>query len=63
MLATAAHYRMRPSDMLGIADPYAAFCLDEACALIWREMSGEQRKTPRFSGEKDDLLSFLRERK
>ena len=24
----------RPSELLDISDPYTAFCLDEACALI-----------------------------
>lgn len=28
----------RPSEMMGIEDTYTAFCFDEACAYILREL-------------------------
>lgn len=33
-MGTAQRYKVRPSELMGIEDPYTAFCLDEACALI-----------------------------
>lgn len=36
-------YRLRPSEILEIPDPYTAFCLDEACALIMQKLDeGEE---------------------
>lgn len=40
-------YRKAPSDILGIADPYTAFCLDEACLYI-KHMIQEEKRTPNF---------------
>lgn len=27
-------YKVRPSEIMGISDPYTAFCFDEACYFI-----------------------------
>lgn len=27
-------YRCRPSELMGLEEPYEAFCFDEACAFI-----------------------------
>lgn len=38
-------YRKRPSELLAIDDPYTAYCLDEACALIVQHMqNGDEPK-------------------
>lgn len=34
VLSMAKRYRTRPSEFLGIDDPYMAFCFDEACTYI-----------------------------
>lgn len=39
-------YRERPSKLLDIAEPYTAFCLDEACAYIINQL--EAKKEPKF---------------
>lgn len=39
----SAHYRVRPSEMMGIDDDYVAFCFNEACAYISMKVeNGEQ---------------------
>jgi hypothetical protein len=38
----AQRYGVRPSDLTRTRDPYAAYCLDEACALA----SGDWRAPP-----------------
>ena len=38
MLGLANTYKCRPSTLFGIADPYTAFCFDEACAYIQKEI-------------------------
>ena len=45
-LAMAQRYRKRPSELLCIDDGYTAYCLDEACEYIWRQM--EEGKQPFF---------------
>lgn len=39
-------YGCRPSELVGIEEPYEAFCLDEACAYIRIRM--EEDETPKF---------------
>lgn len=45
----AQTYRCRPSEMVGTADDYAAYCLDEACAYILGAL--EEGKRPFFGEE------------
>ena len=40
-------YKCRPSTLIDIYDPYTAFCFDEACAYIIRQM--EEGKEPAFT--------------
>lgn len=49
MLGSANIYKVRPSSLLDIADPYTAFCFDEACAFIITQL--EQGNEPRFKKE------------
>lgn len=39
-------YAERPSSLLGVTDPYTAFCLDEACAFIIRKL--DNKEEPKF---------------
>lgn len=39
-------YTERPSNLLGVTDPYTAFCLDEACAFIIRKL--DNKEEPKF---------------
>lgn len=39
-------YKVRPSTLLDITDPYTAYCFDEACAYMVGEM--EQGNEPQF---------------
>lgn len=39
-------YKCRPSTLVGICDPYTAFCFDEACTYIVRQI--EDGKEPSF---------------
>lgn len=34
----AKSYNSRPSQLMAITDPYTAYCLDEACAYIMKEL-------------------------
>ncbi|MBR3795330.1 MAG: hypothetical protein IKK34_04800 [Clostridia bacterium] len=42
---------MRPSDLLGIDDPYTAWCLDEACLFII-DKARKDKKEPDFDRPK-----------
>lgn len=46
VLGLANVYKCRPSTLLDLADPYTAFCFDEACACITRKM--EDGDEPQF---------------
>ena len=46
---TAVKWRIRPSMLLEIDDCYTAYCLDEACAYIGRQL--EDEKEPRFKSK------------
>nr|DAG82223.1 MAG TPA: hypothetical protein [Caudoviricetes sp.] len=37
-------YKIRPSEVLFIEDPYTAFCLDEACYYIRTKMEVDKEK-------------------
>jgi hypothetical protein len=37
----AQTWNKRPSELLGIVDPYAAYCFDEACGLWGSTISNE----------------------
>lgn len=43
--------KVRPSDLLGIDDPYAAWCLDEACLFII-DKARKDKKEPDFDRPK-----------
>ena len=43
VIGVAQTYKIRPSEVMGIIDPYTAYCLDEACAtIILRLKDGEE---------------------
>ena len=43
--------QVRPSELLGIDDPYAAWCLDEACLFIVNK-ARKDKKEPDFDRPK-----------
>lgn len=46
MVNISKYYGCRPSEIVGLEEPYEAFCFDEACAFIALQIeNGEQ---PRF---------------
>ena len=46
MLGLANVYKVRPSTLLDIMDPYTAYCFDEACAYITGQL--EKGEEPQF---------------
>lgn len=46
MLGLSNVYNCRPSTLLDIADPYTAYCFDEACAFINGKMAQDEQ--PQF---------------
>lgn len=46
VLGLANVYKVRPSTLLDLVDPYTAYCFDEACAYIIKQM--EDGKEPQF---------------
>jgi len=46
VLGLANIYKVRPSTLLDITDPYTAYCLDEACAYIIGQL--EKGEEPQF---------------
>ncbi len=42
-LAMAKAYRQKPSDLLGVDDPYTAFCFDEACFYLEARLASGQK--------------------
>lgn len=46
LIAMAQRYRTRPSELLYLDDPYAAYCLDEVCCWISQQL--EEGKRPFF---------------
>lgn len=65
-------FRTRPSALVGLFDdPYAAFCLDEACAVVINRLrAGDQLKGQSKSDDhtaktdeqgRQNLLDYLRE--
>lgn len=49
MLGLANTYKVRPSVLFNIEDPYTAYCFDEACAFIIGQL--EQGNEPQFTKE------------
>lgn len=46
VLGLANVYKVRPSTLLDIVDPYTAYCFDEACAYIIGKL--EKGEEPNF---------------
>jgi hypothetical protein len=57
---TAKSFNTRPSDILGVTDKYAAYCLDTAVGefgrVIENELSGVEGKTKKEIASKSDRL-------
>ena len=43
LLGISKRYGQRPSSLLGVEEPYAAWCLDEACMYILCRIENEGR--------------------
>ena len=46
VLGLANVYKVRPSTLLDLVDPYTSYCFDEACAYITKQI--EDGKEPQF---------------
>lgn len=46
VLGLANVYKVRPSTLLDLVDPYTAYCFDEACAYITKQI--EDGEEPQF---------------
>ena len=46
VLGLANVYKVRPSTLLDLVDPYTAYCFDEACGYITKQI--EDGKEPQF---------------
>lgn len=46
VLGLANVYKVRPSTLLDLVDPYTAYCFDEACAYIIKQI--EDGEEPQF---------------
>ena len=49
LCAVSKQYQERPSAIMGIEDPYTAYCLDEAVVLIMDHL--EKKEKPNFPVE------------
>lgn len=60
----AQMYKCRPSALVGLEEPYEAFCFDEACAFIFAQIeNGEQpRFKKKYSSFKDMYKGLEQER-
>lgn len=52
-------YKTKPSDLLGIDDPYTAFCFDEACAYIVAQI--KDGKEPIFKRKYKSMSEMYQE--
>jgi hypothetical protein len=60
IIGMARAYRRRPSELMGIdEDSYTAYCLDEACYYIQRQI--EEGFTPVFEQRVQSLRKFYGE--
>ena len=68
----AFEFKKLPSQILNIADPYTAYCIDEVCTYIISELrngrelkkekprkSEETVKEPKKSSSVDDYLAYM----
>nr|DAL32593.1 MAG TPA_asm: hypothetical protein [Caudoviricetes sp.] len=60
-MGVAQRYKRTPSEILGIDDPYTAYCLDEACALIAAKLDNKEeiyfpKEYTSFSDMYDSIL-------
>lgn len=66
ILAMAKQFKTRPSQIINLYNDYEAFCFDEACTYIIREMSKEDPKEPNFGinepkkNNNNDLIEYLK---
>ena len=58
LCAISKLYKARPSQIMGIEDPYTAFCLDEAIVLIMDHLEKEEKPIFRTKPEKMEYHSF-----
>ena len=49
VLSVAKTNRCRPSTLFGLIDPYVAYCFDEACTYITKQL--EDGNEPQFRGQ------------
>ncbi len=64
----ARRYRKPPSDLIGIDDPYTAWCLDEALSYVIYQMErGKRARLPKGSNgaprTNADLIEVLKAKK
>ena len=59
VLGLANVYKVRPSTLLDIMDPYTAFCFDEACAYITKRL--EDGDKPQFTKQYKSFKDIYRQ--
>lgn len=59
IISMSKMYTCRPSELVGLEEPYEAFCFDEACAYIYSKIeSGEQ---PHFHKKYNSFKELYRD--
>ena len=52
-------YRRPPSELLKIADPYTAWCMDEAIAYLLLRLENGDKLRPKKTGDNRQLLEAM----
>lgn len=62
VLGLSKIYKVRPSTLFGILDPYTAYCLDEACGYIYAKMNNqEDPEEPHFEKKYKSFADIYRD--
>lgn len=51
VINTSITFGVLPSEVMRLEDNYAAYCFDEACAYMYKQI--QDGKTPKFEEDKD----------
>lgn len=58
MLGLSNFYKVKPSTLLDIIDPYTSYCFDEACGFILAMMKDGKEPVFKVNTEKKKYKSF-----
>lgn len=59
LVSVSHNLKVRPSELMGIIDPYTAYCLDEACSYILAKL--ENGEEPRFEKKYTSFSELYRQ--